>query len=259
MASSAQDRRSRRESQQAHRLAEARKQRRNKILFTIAGMLVLACVIGIAIWGFLTAGPKEPNPTSTGTGTATGETNLPPNAVGNHGIAMAEMNQDIPTLEIISDYNCGACRAAHLTLNTALNEYVEAGKINVVITSVNYQGGYSLTAAVGAACADFQGAFPAYNHEVFLANEEGLTKELIRDTVPAKLGLSDEQLENFQTCVDNENTAGFVNSQTDYALAKGLNVTPRFLLDGDNVSDKIIHPTTGAFDVDRLRELLDSQ
>ncbi|MCL1907225.1 MAG: DsbA family protein [Propionibacteriaceae bacterium] len=245
MTSSSQVRRSRRETLEAQRLATARKERRNKILFTSAGLLVFAAVIGVAIWGFMG--------TATDGGDAT-----PPNAVSDHGIAVVPLKDSIPTLEIFADYNCNGCRSAHLTLNTLLEEYTEEGKINVVVVMLNFLDN-SRQPAIASACSDFYDVFPQYHHELFTAAPDGFDSELLRETIPEKLGLTGVELLDFQTCIDTDATGAFVNSQSKYAGKKGVSSTPTFLLDGENIGEKIFNQNTGTYDPALLKAILDAQ
>lgn len=243
MASSSQVRRSRREQLEAQRIAKAKKDRRNKILFTGGGVLILLAVIGTAIWGISSAMVKSGSDT-------------PPNAVKGHGIAYKTQTAGAPTLEIFMDYNCSGCRAAHLTLDAVLNEAIESGKVNVVYVGLAFVSDTSRPAAIAAACSDFQDVFPQFHHELFLAAGDGLTTTIIRETIPDKVGLINDALTTFQACYDTSATGRFVDDESAYADKMKFTGTPNFRLDGEDITKQLWNEKTGQYDPDLLREVL---
>lgn len=246
MASSSQIRRSRREALEAQRLEAAAKTRRNRILFVAAGVLVLAIVIGIAIWGIVS------NQTDGGS-------DVPPNAnTAQNGVLLAPVVEGAPTLDVFSDFNCTACKSADLTLDAALQEIANEGKVNVVIHPVVMIIENSRNAAIAATCADFAGKFHEYYHQTYIdqSGEDGFTDEQLTVTIPSEIGLTGEALTNFQTCYTDRATADFVNKSTKYFLTFKASGTPTFILDGENVGVQIWNTNTSTWDPDKLRELL---
>ncbi|MDR0849475.1 MAG: thioredoxin domain-containing protein [Propionibacteriaceae bacterium] len=245
MASSSQVRRSRREALEAQRLQAAAKTRRNRILFVAAGILVLALVIGVAAWGIISANRS-------------GGSDIPPNAnAAQNGILLAPAVEGAPTLEIFSDFNCTSCKAADLTLDAALQQIADEGKVNVVIHPVEMIIPNSREMAIAATCADFGGKFHEFYHQAYIAQngESGFSDEQIMTTIPTAAGLAGEALTAYQTCYTTKATGSFVDKSTKnfLTLKRG---TPTILLDGVVVNEKIWNSSTGTYDPDKLRALL---
>ncbi len=249
MASSSQSRRSRREALEAQRLAQARKQRRNKIVGVAVGVVVLVVVIGLAIWGIIAATNKGGN-------------EVPPNAnSGKNGIWLAPPTDGAPTLEIFSDYNCPNCKTAELTMTQTMDDLASAGKINLMVHSLQFEHASSHLAAVGAACADYAGKFADYNLQLFLnqsTDGSGFTSTMLRETIPAAIGLTGTDLTTFQTCLDNQATGNFVDDEAAYAAKQKVSSTPQFRLDGKDITSQIYNTSTKSFDVDLLRSVVEN-
>ncbi|MDR0488310.1 MAG: DsbA family protein [Propionibacteriaceae bacterium] len=244
MTSSSQVRRSRRESLDSQRIEKAKKERRNKILFAIAGVIIVGAVIGTAIWGIVSTQNKS-------------GTELPPNNAHGHGIWLAPPVDGLPTLEIYSDYNCGVCASAHRTLNAVLNEAIEQKKVNVMVISMSFVAETSRQASIASACADFQGAFPKFHDQLFLHASGGLDYEDIDTIVPEAAGLTGDALTNFSTCLNNQDTGSFVDAEAAYGAKNKVNATPAFRLDGVDVREQLFNTNTQTFDPDLMRKLLE--
>jgi len=245
MASSSQTRRSRREQLQAQRFAEVKKERRNRILFVSAGVVVFALVIGLAVWGYV------------GTTSKAG-VDTPPNAnSAQNGIFLAPEVTGIPTLDIFSDYNCSACKSANLTLSAVIDQAAAEGKANVVVHSLSFEAASSRNAAIAASCADFQGKFIDYHNQLYInQSTDGFTDDMLTSTIPDNIGLYGDDLTTFTTCYSSKATGGFVDAEAAYAAKQGIGSTPTFLLNGEQVNDKLFNANTNTYDPDLLRSLL---
>ncbi len=247
MASSSKTRQSRREALEAQRLAIAQKERRNRILMVAAGVVVLAVVVGVFIWGF--------NASNSNSGTE-----MPPNRnSSNNGIYLAPPVDGVPTLEVFSDYNCNVCKGAHLTLHAAMEQLVTEGKLNVLYHTMSSYAASSRPAAIAVACADIQGVFSDYNNQLYIdqsADGSGYNNDQLRTTIPAAIGLSGDGLTAFQTCLDTEATGTFVSNTAAYASTEGVTGTPSFRINGETVSQKLFNQTTGSYDPDLLRQVV---
>jgi len=244
MASSSQTRRSRREQLQAQRFAEAKKERRTRIIFTTVGVVVLAVVIGLAIWGYMATVTKA-------------GTEVPPNAnSAQNGIYLAPAVDGAKTLDIFTDYNCTYCKSANLTLSAVIDQASSDGKVNVIVHSLSASDN-SRDADIAAACADTVGKFVDYHNQLFInQSSDGFSSTLLRSTIPDNIGLYGDDLTTFQTCYDTKATGGFVNDQAKYAANQKISNTPTFLLDGVRINDQIVNTTTSTYDPDLLREQL---
>jgi len=246
MASSSQTRRSRREQLEAQRFAEAKKERRTRIIFTSVGVVVFAVVIGLALWGYMATVTK-------------GGDEVPPNAnSAQNGIFLAPSISGVPTLDIYTDYNCTYCKSANLTLSAVIDQASSDGKVNVVVHSLS-QSSNSRDADIAAACSDTVGKFVDYHNQLFInqsSDGNGFSSTVLRSTIPDAIGLYGDDLTTFQTCFDNKATGNFVDDQAKYAAKQKITGTPTFLLDGEKINDKIINTTTNTYDPDLLREQL---
>ncbi|MDR0284407.1 MAG: DsbA family protein [Propionibacteriaceae bacterium] len=251
MASSSQVRRSRREQLETQRLAQFKKERRIRITIVVVGLVILFTVIAVFVYGYLSS--RDDQAAQTG-GT------VPPGAnSGHNGMMLAPETKGVPTLEIWSDYNCTACKSAHMTLNATLEQAVTDGKANVVLHQKSGNWASSWNANLGAACADIQGKFTDYNHQLYLnqpSDESGFTDTMLRETIPDAIGLYRDDLTTFQTCFDTKAAGQFVDAQQTAALKANITSTPTFVLDGKNITSTLYNQKTGLFDPDLLRTAL---
>jgi len=229
----------------AQRMAEAQKERRNRIIFVTIGVVIFALVIGIAIWGIVASQTKS-------------GTDIPPNTDADlNGIMLAPRVDGAPTFEIFSDYNCSACKQADLTLGAVLKQASDTGKVNVILHGLsNYTT--SREADIAAACADFQGKFWDYHNQLFInQGTSGFDDTMLTVTIPDNIGLVGDELTAFQTCVSTQATGSFVDDEAKYASKRGVGPTPSFFLDGTSVpSTDLYNTNTNSYDPDKLREVL---
>jgi len=228
-------------------VATAQKERRNRILMAIAGVVVFGLVVGLAVWGISTSTSSK------------GGTDTPPNAnAAQNGIMLAPMQSGIPTLEIFSDYNCSVCKAANLTLSAVIDQAASTGKANVIVHSMSFEAASSRPAAIAASCADFQGKFVDYHNQLYInQSSSGFDSTMLQTTIPAAIGLTGDALTSFQTCVQTEATGKFVDAEKAYAVKQKVTATPTFFLDGQKIDNsKLFNTSTNTFDPDLLRALL---
>lgn len=248
MASSSQVRRSRREQLEAQRLEAARKERRNRIIFVGCGMVVLAVVIGVAVWGFVRSAAN-----TTGT-------TVPPNAnAARNGILLAAEVSGKPVFEEFVDYNCTFCKSASLTLGAAMDDAAENGDVTVVIHPMSFESSTSRDAARAATCADTVGYFMEYHTQLFVNQATGYDSTTLLTTIPNAVGMTAAELASFQTCYNEQSTSKFVTDIQSYATRQNVTSTPTFLLDGVNVGDQLWNAQTQTYDPDRFRALIASK
>ena len=245
MASSSQVRRSRRDQIQAQRLADARKERRNRILFVTAGVVVLAVVVAVAIGGYIRSS------------TPTGGTIVPPNAnSAKNGIYLAPPTNGAQTLDMFVDYNCTACKSANLTLSAVMDQAAQQGKVNIIIHPLSFEGATSRIAAIAASCADTVGDFTAYHNQLFISqSSSGFDTDTLRQTIPNTIGMSPTDTTTFQACFDNQSTGKFVTDTQTYGGKEKVTSTPTFILDGKNITTQLYNNNTKTYDPDLFRSL----
>lgn len=238
---------SRREELRAQREAELRAAQRRKR--TTIGLSIVAVVvaIGLVVWGIYSVKDKI------------GATNaVPPHANGDKsGIVVnpGKAQQGAPLLVVYQDYQCPICKEYEVAFGTKINEAAAAGTIQLeyrtmTFLDTNLQNDASLRAAVAAACADNAGVYEAY-HDAIYNNQPskegvGYSDTLLRDTIPAQLGLTGDKLAGFQKCYDTQATLQFVNGVNDAAGRAGITGTPTYMYNGKDITSqlKTSDPTT---------------
>lgn len=170
---------------------------------------------------------------------ATGQTNqqTPPNATAaKDGILPypGKAKPNAAVVELFFDYQCPGCASLEKLYGAKLSELAEAGDIDLRYRGMyfldgNLQNDASLRASVGAACADVVGKYASYHNAVFVnqpAEEgDGYSDELLRNTIPASLGITGDSLATFQACYDQGRTKDFVK-QADSLNSAVIQSTP---------------------------------
>ncbi|MDR1237188.1 MAG: DsbA family protein [Propionibacteriaceae bacterium] len=240
--------------QRLHERKAAEAKRRKAIRATIIGVIVLA-VVGSAITVAMLVQNANVAPADPA--------GFPPNATANNdGIAFNQA-EGVPVVEIYSDYQCPWCGRLEKTYGSAFTQLAAEGKIQLINHTKTFLdpslgNDSSTNAAIGAACADFAGVFPGYHAAVFANQPEqegdGYPVELLRDTIPAQLGLTGETLTAFQQCYDTRATAGFVRQVDEAAMAAGVGSTPTVKVNGNELDLNKLFETQPA----DLMSLIDS-
>ena len=134
----------------------------------------------------------------------------PPDANADHTGIVVNPGKNAPhTVSVYLDYQCSGCKQMEDTYGTQLEQAATAGKINLeyrtlTMLDASANKNASTRAAVGAACADVQGAYSAYHDKVF-ANQpdeggSGYSDQQLRVDFPTAAGLSGTKLAGFQQC-----------------------------------------------------------
>ncbi|MDR1078568.1 MAG: thioredoxin domain-containing protein [Propionibacteriaceae bacterium] len=249
---------SRREQLEAQRQALAQRQRRNRLITVLAGVLGVALVVSLTVWGI------NSNKNSGGD-------EVPPNATAKRdGITITPTltDESTPLLVIYSDFQCPGCKSVHDAISTVLQQAVDSGRVRIefhtliMLDYANTQVGSpnlrsSTRATVAAACADTVGVYYPFYSAIY-ANQpategDGYSDDLLRVQIPTEVGLSGDQLTRFQTCYDNQSTGKFT-LQVDEAAAKaGITGTPRIWLNGEDITAEV---TSAASPANKLKQLL---
>jgi protein-disulfide isomerase len=232
--------------------AEAK--RKKAIRATVIGVIVLAVVASAITVAMLVRSANAIPVTPEGT---------PPNATAaGDGIAFNQAS-GVPVVEIYSDYQCPWCGRLEKTFGSTFEQLAAEGKIQLINHTKTFLdpslgNDSSTNAAIGAACADFAGVFPGYHAAVFANQPEregdGYPVELLRDTIPAQLGLTGQPLTDFQQCYDTRATAGFVQQVDEAAVKAGVNGTPFVKVNGKKLDLNTLFETQPA----DLMSLIDS-
>lgn len=231
---------SRRDQLRVQRETQLKKERRARILIFSIGAVAVLTVAALVAWAFLSRGPV-------------GDT-VPPNAnKDKSGIVVnPSSSASAPLLVVYQDYQCPWCKEFHNAFNDSLNEYIDAGTVRVEYRTMtfldqNFNNDASLRAGVAAACADVEGYFKAYHDEIY-ANQpategQGYTDDLLRNKIPATIGLTGSKLSNFQQCYAQRATEGFVNGTQSAATKAGITGTPAYWLNGKDITSQLNYQT----------------
>lgn len=149
-----------------------------------------------------------------------------------------------PVVALYLDYQCPNCKQAEQFFGPMFESLANKGEINFEYRTMTFmdtglQNTASKRAAIAAACSDWSGTYAKYHMEVMnnqsaqeVRGSEGYSDKLLRDEIPAKVGITGQQLTDFQTCYDNRATENFVAGTDDKAGAAGVTGTPTLTVNG---------------------------
>lgn len=159
-------------------------------------------------------------------------------------------NQDVtlepgaPTLDIYEDFRCPACHQAFAAFHETVADHAEQGKVKLVYhfkTVIDSQdrSDRSLKAASSAMCAADAGLFSEY-HETILGSvvTSGQQPDWSPDfftSAAEEVGMTGTALETFDRCVADGTYDGYVRSVDEQSARDGVNATPLYQLNGENV------------------------
>lgn len=171
----------------------------------------------------------------------------PPNATpARDGLLVSPGNaaEGAPQVAVYLDYQCPYCALFETQFGPKLVDLAEAGDISLTQHTMSFMdnnlGNTSSTrAAIAATCSDVSGKHTEYNAAVF-ANQptaetkgvEAYSDTLLRDTLPAQVGIAGEALTQFQQCYDQRLTEDFVKGIDKAAYGKNVTGTPTVLVNG---------------------------
>lgn len=151
--------------------------------------------------------------------------------------SMGDPNAPV-TVEEFSDFQCPFCRQFTTeSEDEFVKSYVETGKVYFTYTPFSFLGPESLQAAEAAYCAMDQGKFWDF-HDIIFDNQAGENSGALSD---AKLKDFAAQLKldtnAFNQCFDSGKYEQQVNTNLEYGRGKGVNATPYFLVNGEQLVD----------------------
>lgn len=212
----------------------------NKILI---GTVVALLAIIVVVAGVIIADQS----TKSGDSTAGGSIPAAAGALGAGFVA----NEDVtlqpgaPTLDIYEDFRCPACHQAFSVFHETVADHAAQGKVKLVYhfkTVIDSQdrSDRSLKAASSAMCAADAGRFTEY-HETILSGVVASGGQQ-PDWGPAfftsaaeEVGVTGPALETFDQCVADGTYDGYVRSVDEQSARDGVNATPLYQLNGENV------------------------
>jgi len=150
---------------------------------------------------------------------------------------------DQPVLDIYEDFQCPACATFEEQFGPTLAELVEGEKARVNFHPMNFLDGNlgndaSTLAGSAFGCAVDAGKAFEFHAAVFAnqpqAEGVGYTKDLLRQ-IGAAVGIAGDDLDTFNSCVDDITYAGWVSASNAAATNAGITSTPTMLLNGEKV------------------------
>jgi protein-disulfide isomerase len=207
--------------------AQQRRRRRTWITVAAVAVLLIAGIIGVAVWQ-----RQAPRDYAVPAGiTNDGGTDAGILAAGDGPV----------TVEVYLDFLCPGCRAFEEQATATLNQLVADGKIRLVWHPMNIlddrtdPAGYSTRAASAAGCAADGGKIKAYGEALFAQQPAeggpGLTDDQLID-IGGNAGLI---APSFAQCVRDVRYADWVERVTTEAARRGVNSTPTVLVGGKQV------------------------
>jgi protein-disulfide isomerase len=152
--------------------------------------------------------------------------------------SMGDPNAPV-TVEEFSDFQCPFCRQfATEKEPDFVAKYVETGQVYFTYTPFSFLGPESIRAAEAAYCAMDQGKFWDY-HDIIFDNQGGENTGALSDE-RLKEFASRLKLDNaaFNQCFDGNKYQQKVNDNVEYGRGKGVNATPYFLINGEQLVDQ---------------------
>jgi protein-disulfide isomerase len=268
-----------RQTAREHRAEAQKSERRRRVLVqggVVAGIIVIAAVIGLVIWSAVPVpGPRPANMASDGillqakldaNGVPTGDIEAVLSKALPDGAAPITTTEDPKLLNIVvyEDYQCPVCKAFNAADASIINDRVASGAATVEIHPIAMLDRMSLGTRYSSRSANAAACFATYDPNKYLAFNDamynnqpaeqtaGLDNAAIKDIVKS-VG-ADRQAE-IGTCIDNETfkswvAAAFSRVQKANPLPNTTDVvfggTPTVLVNGTKFNFNT-NPDTGAF------------
>ena len=159
------------------------------------------------------------------------------------------------TLVEFGDYQCHFCnKFFHETEHAILENYVKTGKVKIIFKDYTIIGPDSITAALGAHCAEDQGKFWEF-HDILYNKYTGenngwASSENVKE-FSKELGLDDK----FNTCLDDKRHQAKLAASGADAQKLGLTGTPAFFI----INNNQVTPITGAQPYEVFQRIFDAQ
>ena len=165
------------------------------------------------------------------------------------------------TIVEFSDFQCPFCARFHTqTLPAILEEYIDAGKVNLVYRDFPLESIHpnALPAAVAAECANEQGKYWEY-HDMLFETQNGwsrLSSEAVISTFSeyaSEVGLEQEQ---FDACLESGKYLEEVKNDLSDGRAYDITGTPGFFIGNDEIG---FVKLSGAQPFDSFKQVIDAQ
>ncbi len=242
----------RRELLRQQQEAELKKAQRQRSVVLGIGILVLAVIAFAIYWGVNTRAAQDKEAGLQGSSAVQV---IPPSAnQDTYAMALSpgKAQEGAPLLELWSDYQCPGCAAYDKVFGAILASLAESGQIRYEVHTLtfldtNLRNTSSFDASRAASCADTVGAYPAY-HDTIYVNQpvregDGFTEEQLRSSFAANANITGEALTQFQACYDTKATSGWAKAMSEQPMAKFIQATPTYLVNGKKLELSTVNPT----------------
>lgn len=226
-----------RERLRASQEASAKQRRLNRIIGVAAAILAVV-LVGVFAVVLL---QNQSHQTTASSVTPPNATSDAKSVVVNPGKAAG----GAPVVELFFDYQCPVCKQFETIYGAALKALAASGKVELpyrtmTFLDTNLGNDASTRAGVAATCADVVGRYSDFHDEIYANQPEteggGYDDALLRDTIPATVGITAENLTTFQSCYDQAATKAFVSGMNELASKDGVTGTPSFHVNGNDVA-----------------------
>lgn len=227
----------RREQLKRQQEAAARQKRTFRIVGVAAGILALV-LVGVLLFVFVSGAQRSPAPAAAQVVPAIA-------SADRNALVVGEGRPGTPTVTLYLDYQCPNCKVFEQNYGAMLEETAAAGDWTLqyktmTFMDTNLSNTASTRAALGAACsATDVGTYSGYNTAVYanqaaveVRGSEGFSDQLLRDTIPASVGITGDSLTTFQACYDGKATQDFVDAVDKSAYDDGVTGTPTLAVNG---------------------------
>lgn len=138
------------------------------------------------------------------------------------------------------DYQCTFCYRFHeSSLQTIAEEYIQPGKARLVFNDFPLNGPDSVLAAEASHCAEDQGRYWEYHHELYSNWAGEQTGWINRDSLNKFAKSVGLDLEKFNSCLDQHKYRQKVLELEQFGREIGIDATPLFLIFDDQRVIKI--------------------
>lgn len=222
---------SRRAQMRAAQIAEAKKQKNQRIaIIAVAAVVTIALVVGIFLLVNRFNDAKAASAPPSANAQVNGMRVWPGNA-----------KQGAPVVSLFLDYQCPACANFERQYGAQLEQLAKDGTIQLeyktmTFLDTNLRNDSSTRAANAAVCADVAGHYPAYHNAIFAhqpAQEgAGYTDDNLTKDFTAQAGITGPALDQFNSCYTNKQYRSFVTSVDQEAGRAGITGTPSIQVNG---------------------------
>ncbi|HUC01288.1 MAG TPA: DsbA family protein [Candidatus Paceibacterota bacterium] len=213
------------------------------ISILIAAVMVCGALVFVALYKGGTGGAPADGNVGAGTvATTTTVTAAQAMTLGPRDAILGQANAPVTLIEY-GDYQCPFCgEFFSQTEPQIIQNYVNTGKVRMVFRDFAFLGPESTVAANAAQCAEDQGKLWPYHDALYSAKvadvsnggaeDDGFfsTTELLK--LGQQVGLN---MTTFTSCVQNNTDAAIVAQEKSDASNVGINSTPSFLINGQQI------------------------